>query len=435
MLKLLIGCFLLFGIEASAQQATNPSQLGTAPLSADTVPVNTLTYGATLTSSFDDNAQNPNTLDQETNVVSTFQPHVLLAIERAGLSSTLLYNPSFSYSGKISSYTNNSQLIGADMTRRFTRRLSLQLREGYMLSMNPLESWQANTELPNPGILNRPNQSVVGANVRSTTNNSEADLTYLLDAHTSVGISGTFTTLEYSSIGNNAGSANDQSQNSRGWSGKAFYSHRLTAIYTVGFVYTARHLSSQNSFGEFSSLSHQMLGLFTISLKPALNFSFFAGPEISQLDDTLFQVGLPLPSNASQSSFAGGATISWQAKRSGINASYIQQVGDAGLSGGGAVGVRTVTLGAQHQLTTRSTLRLNGTYTSNSQFDPLSTTPLRDSASAGITYSQRLTDRANIDFSILRQQFLGSPGAGFGLHSHDVAAVSLSYAWNRPIGR
>ena len=421
--------------EMNAQQAMIPSQLGTTPLSADTLPNNTVSYGATVTSSFDDNVQNPTTPNYGTNFISSLQPNLQLIVDRPAFSSLLVYNPNFSYSSDISSYSRSSHVGGADITHRFTRRLSLRLGENFTIASNPLETWQANHYLPAVGILNAPNSSTLGANVRSTTSDSKADLVYMLDAHTAVGFSGTFTALKYTSVGLDT-SSYSLSQSSRGWSGSSFYSHRWTARYSTGVQYKAHLLSSKNPIALFSSLSHQGLGFFAISLKPTINISLFGGPEISQFDDTLsLPLLFPVAPHTTRVSFAGGASFDWQGKRGGMSASFVQQVSDAGLNGGGAVSAKTINVQAQHRLTKLSSVSFTGIYINNSQLDPLSISTLNNSASAGISYSRTLNSRINVGLSILRQQFLGNTTPGFGLHSHDIASIALSYSWNRPIGR
>jgi hypothetical protein len=355
-------------------------------------------------------------------------------MDRAHWTAKLFYGPSFTYSNNISSYNNTSQAVGGSLHYNFTPRLSLDFREAFSLASNPLQSYQASTELPNLGILSQPSASVLGANVRSTTYASQVDLVYRLDLHTSVSIGGSFNDLKYGAVTTDSSSNNNAFQDNRGWSANASYSHQLTPKYSVGGQYSAQDFVTQSELGQFSSLSHQILGFLDVSLKPTISLSVFAGPEFTELDYNLVNASSTLP-NSTHRSLAAGSTLSWRGEHNGMTASFVQQVSGAGLNGEGSVSVRTVSLQLQHSLTRLSSLNFTGNYTSNNQLVPSNFLTLADSASAGLTFSKSLTDRLALQLSALRQQFMGTTLPGFGLRSHDIASASLSYSWTRPIGR
>lgn len=429
---LVAACGLACG-DLHAQGPIVPSQLGTSPLVAnDTVPSNTLNYGFNVVNSFDDNAPSTNPATRQTNFTYSIQPRASLSIDRSRWTSTLFYGPSFTYSSDISTYNNTAQAAGGDFRYNFTPRLSLDFRNSFSSASSPIESYQASTELPTLGVLNQPSALLLGANARSTTYQSQADLVYRLDQHTSVGAGGSFNELKYSTVTASSSTGN-AFQDTRGWSAYAFYSHQLSPRYSVGAQYTAHNVLSSVDLGQFSSLSHQALGFFNISFNPSISLSIFAGPEISNLDYNF--VAFPTLSSSRNSSFAGGSTLTWHGEHNGMTASFIQQVGGAGLSGEGAVSVRTVSLQLEHRLSKRSSLGFTGNYTTNNQLVPTNLLTLADSASAGINFSRSISQRLTLQVSALRQQFMGNALPGFGLRSHDIASVSLSYSWARPIGR
>lgn len=438
--KYLLAGIVLAAVALQAQQPAIPGELGTAPLTtgAGSGRRNILNYGATISTAFDDNAANPAELSKgQTDLKSSVQPLMDISIGRARLTARFFYGPSFTYDNKISYYNSTSQAAGADIQYLFTKRLSLHILNAFSLSTNPYESFRASAELPSLGILNGPNPSAIGANVRSTTEQSQADLVYQFGRHTSVGIGGGFTNLKYQTI-STGGLASGSNLDSRGRSGHAFYSHQLTARYSLGVQYTAQKLASQSATGRFSSLSHQVLGFFTVALKPTVHLSVFAGPQRSEIDNNFVSLQTPIPSHLGRSSFAGGSSLSWQGEHSGLSASFVQQVSDSGLSGGGSVLVRMVSLQMQRQIIPQLSLNLVGNYVSNNQLDPLSPVVLTDAASVGLGISRVLTQHMTLNLSALRQQFLGSAGNTLQLyrqHSHDIGTVSLSYTFARPIGR
>ena len=440
MSKYLLACIFVVGAALQAQQPTIPTELGTAPLTGDAASnrSNSLAYGLTVSTAFDDNATDPANVNQgRTNLTSSIQPQTALSLNRGHISSRFSYSPGYTYSSDIGTYNASSQSAGADVKYLFTKRLSLHFVNAFSLTTNPYETFQANSDVPSLGILNRPNESALGANTRNTTEQSQADLVYQLGRHTSVGAGGTFTDLRYKAI-TSGNSVNAASVDSCGWSVHAFYSHQWTARYSFGIQYTAQQLSSDTATGEFSTLSHQVLGFVTIAFRPTIHLSVFAGPQRSEIDNNYLNLQSPFQFHTHRTSFAGGSSLIWQGEHNGLSANFVQQISDSGFNGGASVLVRTIDVQMQRQLTARSSVRLFGTYVSNNQLDPVSAFLLTDYASAGVGFSKSLTQHVTLNFSAQRQQLLGATGnllQGYRQHSHDIGTVSLSYNFIRPIGR
>lgn len=127
--------------------------------------------------------------------------------------------------------------------------------------------------------------------------------------------------------------------------------------------------------------------------------------------------------------------MTWQGKHNGLSASFVQVVNDSGISGGGAANVRMANLQAQRQLSRKTTANVFANYVSNNQLGSVSTALLTDSVSAGAGLSRTLGPHLGISISAFRQQFIGAVMPALGQQSHDVASISLSYKFARPIGR
>lgn len=417
-----------------AQQPAVPSQIGTAPLTADTTArSNTLQYGMNLSSAVDDNASEPGALSEgQTNVLFSVEPQGSLDIVRGRLNSRLFYAPGFTRSSTVSTYNNTSQAAGADLTYLLSKHVSLHVTNSFSLTTNPYLTESA-TNLPVSGILNQPNASAQQTDIRNRTELAAVDLVSQTSRHTSVGLGGSFSDLNYEPASTGT---NGLSVKSRSWSAHGFYSHQLTARYNVGLQYTAQHFSSKEAEGQFFTLSHQVLGFLTISLTPAMQLSLFGGPDFSAIDNESFSFQSPIHTNTT--SVTGGSTLSWQGQHNGLSVSFVQQVSDPGLNAGGSLLVRTIGLQAQRQLARQLSFRLFGNYTSNNRLDPFSTFSLADAAYAGIGLSRTLSPHFALSFSATRQQFLGSGSSGLQTYvqrSHDIFTVSLSYNFTRPIGR
>jgi len=434
MTALIIVCVFLCTLTLNAQTPVVPSQLGTGPLTNEAERSNVLTYGTTISGTFDDNATAPtNPVDGEVSFSSSIQPQARLAVTRSRWSTNLFYGPSFTYNPTVSGYNSASHAAGAEFDYHFTHRLSLSAQSGFSLSSNPFQSFQAGAQLPQSGVLNEGNFVTPGGDVRTRTEQSQADLVYLLGPHISAGIGGNFNGSQYRNATHSTSVA-AAVQNARSWSAHAFYSHQITRKYSFGIQYAARDSFSDSQFGQFSSLSHQVLGFVNIQVKPSIQLSVFAGPEFSSMDDNL-AAPIPIFLHFRRTSTAGGSTFSWRGEHNGLSLSFVQQVGDSGTNGAGSVVVRTASLGLQHQITRLSTIGLNGRYISNNSFDPLGQVALSDSATAGMSYSRVLTPRVTLQITGSREQFMGTAPLGFRQRSYDLATVSLSYTLQRPIGR
>lgn len=438
--KFLVSFILLAAsIALNAQQPLIPAELGTVPITADDeTRGNEINYALTVSTAVDDNVTDPSNFARgEMNVLSSIRPQASLILNRTRFTSRLFYGPAFTYSSKIDSYNSTAQAAGADVEYLFTRRLSLSLRSAFSLTTNAYDQLTADSQIPSVGILNQRNTSALGVDVHDRTGGAQANLVYRLGRHTSIGFGGTFNDLQYEGNTKNAIAA-QTSLDSRGWSGNAFYSHEFTARYSLGVQYTAQQLSSNGPNGQFDSLSHQVLGFLSVAIRPTVKVSFFAGPEHSELDDRFLRGPFSILANLSQSSFAGGADLSWQGKHNGMKASFMQQVNDSGLNGQSSMLVRMASLDIQHQIGPRLRLKLFGNFVSNGQLDPLSTTYLANAASAGIDFEKEVTPHIKVNLLAQRQQFIGEAQGsilGYQQRSHEIGTVSIAYSFARALGR
>jgi hypothetical protein len=193
----------------------------------------------------------------------------------------------------------------------------------------------------------------------------------------------------------------------------------------------------------YSTLTHSVLGYWTISFNKKVQLSLFGGPELSQFNDSPSLLATTAAAKQSSLNFSGGANFSWQGEHNGLTAGFVQRVSDAGVAGGAAVNSRTVTLTLQRRITAKLTASLFSNYTANTQIDPLSGQPDYSSVSGGMTLSQMLAAHWAVSLSGFRygfpgnapQAFLQNAPQGFLQHDHDVVTVSVSYSFARPVGR
>jgi hypothetical protein len=435
-----LSAFLMFAsVTLAAQEVFIPADLGTAPLTRDASSgrSNTLSYGLNFAGTFDDSAVNVASGGTQTNATFSIQPHISLAEKRARFSSAVSYDPSFTYSNDIASYNSSAQIAGADVEYTVTKHLSAHFRNAFSRTSNPYDSFRASTELPSLSILNGPNDSAIGVNIRNTSEAFQGDVTQQTGRHTFVGFGGTFVNLSYQTILGKT-SSSDLSLSSQQCSSHGFYSHQWTSRYSGGVQYTLLEFYSQSPIGSFSSLSHQAIGFLGFAFTPHIGFSIFAGPQYTYTKGRPLELPLLIDSKSNRASLAAGSSLTWQGEHSGLSASFVQQVGDSGFNGVGPVLVRIGQLQVQRKITNRLTVNTLGNYVSNQGLNPHDAISLANWASAGIGLSRVLSPRLTLGAFALRQQFIGKPTnfvRYFPQRSHDLVFVSLSYSFEAPIGR
>ena len=410
-----------------AQEPTNPGELGAAPVTLqDTTRSNILSYGLSSAAAFDDNVQGSG---GKQNILTSIQPQLGLSLNRTRIASALYYSPSYAFSSNVASQSVSSQVGGGQITYLFSRRLSVNLRGSFVSTSNPIESINASLELPQLGVLQRPNDSFVGATVKQTFERVAGDLSYRLGQYTSAGVGGTFSNTNYRTL-NDTQVGNEQAR-SRAWSAYSFLSHRLTPRYTIGFDYAAERFSSQQSV---STMTHAPLGFVNIAVRPHLQLSVFAGPEFSFFQTSASGASVMLlPARTLSLSY--GSTLSWQGEKNGLSLSFSQRVSDSIESSVAAVKARTVNFRADRQLTKRTTLGLFTNYISNETLTSIAGGSVPDSVVGGIGLQRQITQNISAGISAFHQEFLSPSSVLSGLATHDVVSVSIGYNFARPIGR
>lgn len=409
-----------------AQQPTNPGELGAAPVTLeDTTRSNILSYGLSSAVAFDDNVQGSG---GKQNILTSIQPQLGLSLNRPRIASALYYSPSYAFSTNVASQSVSSQVGGGQVTYLFSRRLSVNLRGSFVSTSNPIESINASLDLPQLGVLQRPNDSFVGATVKQTFERVAGDLSYRLGQYTSAGVGGTFSNTNYRTL-NDTQVANEEAR-SRAWSAYSFLSHRLTPRYTIGFDYAAERFSSQQSI---STMTHAPLGFVNMAVRPHVQLSVFAGPEFSFFQTSGSGASMMLPARTLSLSY--GSTLSWQGEKNGLSVSFSQRVSDSIESSTAAVKARTVNFRADRQLTKRMTLGLFTNYITNETLTSIAGGSLPDSIVGGIGLQRQITQNISAGVSAFHQEFLSPSSVLSGLASHDVVSVSIGYNFARPIGR
>src|SRR5919108_1262439 len=148
-------------------------------------------YGINLSSEYDDRLANEpgGTGD----FIYSVRPHIGFIFSRPRWESSISYLPALTYSiQRTSEYDLLSHSVGTTFSRRFTKRLRLDVQNSFTLTSNPFDAIRATSELEDTDVLNQPN-STLTATLRSRRQGQAlVSLTQALSARSSVGVSANY---------------------------------------------------------------------------------------------------------------------------------------------------------------------------------------------------------------------------------------------------
>jgi hypothetical protein len=329
----------------------------------------------------------------------------------------LSYSPSVDTSTHITGRNLFNQAASANLEYDPTNRLSVRLREDYVVSTNPFQQL-GGTDL---GVLNRPNDSIVLPRLKRTALFSMAALTYRVTRHTTVGAGGSFADQRYGNLGGSP-SVNGLSNN-RSTVGSTFLAHELSARQTSGIEYRLFNLESVQL--KERTIGHSILYFHQMALTAHMTFVVFAGPEYVRSHDQLSpQLSLFrttwLP--------AAGAIYTINGIRTAFQVSYVRRVSD----GGGSLGAVRMNLGSvqlRRQIARRwtadFTILVAQNDTLNTDIEHLRT------VNAGAGLSHEIIPNMSLRLSYERLNQFGNPSFG----NHNRLMLSLAHSFKKPIGR
>jgi hypothetical protein len=427
---LLILVFLSVAMRAQQQDLPVPvgTEMPAVAFQSEGKVVNVLRADFRLSTVFDDNAfgrQNArvNDLQFGVNPVFGFQQ------TRRHLQLDLTYAPGSVFSQRLPD--RFTQMGGADIRYMPTPRLSFHVRQDYAVTTDPFQSVLQDGFLPQPAPTNRPNNPAIFPHLKQTTLMSNADVSYRLSQHTTVGLNGYFSDLRYDNLATGIGTPLIQTRTA---SGSFFLSHRLSARHSVGFEYTLLDLF----FGQTDARTraHNFAFFDNIALSRRSTLSVYAGPEYTYthnqvvLNIQLFIISVPVTRTSWSS--AGGAVYNWNGTKNAVQAGYSRSVSD----GGGLIGAVRANSGfvqIRRQLPGRLVGDLGGQVSNNSALAILSGHQYyfrQVSGSIGLT--RQISHRAffRLSYSHLNQSSTIVP-----LANHDRVELSMSYQFSKPLGR
>jgi hypothetical protein len=385
---------------------------------------NYLRGGMVFSSAYDSDATTGTNGKPISDVSYSIWPTISLDQTRSRLHWVLNYSPGFTFYQKTSSLNQADQNLGVNLSYRLSPHVTLSVRDTFAKTSNVLNQPTSDLASPVSGGVSVPNNSVIAPIADTLTNNANASITYQFSANGMIGASGTFTNLHYP---NQAQVPGLSDSSSRG--GSAFYNHRLSKMHYIGATYQYQWFLAYPNGGQSETQTQSVFLFYTVYFKPTFSVSFFGGPQHSNTQ----QFGLPTSSSWSP---AGGASMSWQGKLTSIAASYSRSINSGGgLSG--AVQADSAAASFRRQLARNLSMSVGASYASNNVLDALPALNSGGQTISGNAAVQRQIGEhlgLQLQYTRLHQSY-SDVAAISSVPDRNLAVVSISYQFSRPLGR
>jgi hypothetical protein len=383
---------------------------------------NSLSAGITVVSTYDDNAFSDNR-DKVGNLGYIVMPNISLQEYRPRTVLSLSYSPGFTMNQRLSPRYTADHDMRFNFQYRLTEHVTARFHDSLVYATTLYDRLSEPQFEPGGNVLHQANTAVITPLTNQITASSGVDLIDQVGQNTIVGATGYFWRLHFLSTSpTNAFLSDDQTS-----SGEAFYSTRVSRRNAVGVTYSYQNLATLGPIGERTN-SNAALLFYTLYPKPGVNLSFFAGPDYITDQLTAARQAFWMPE--------GGATLGWQGLRTSLQLSAIRDVGD----GGGLLGsVRRymANAGVRHQFSREWIATLGLSYSYN---DPLIQSFggafYAADARAGVERVIRQRLSVAVTYGREHQSFkIPSTMFPYSIADHNLAWVSISYHFSRPLGR
>jgi hypothetical protein len=258
---------------------------------------------------------------------------------------------------------NSQQSHGAavDVAHQFTPRLASEFRQDFARTNNPFVQIGASESLPTVAGPGQLSNFAVPAPVTRIGSISSANAAYQLSQHSAVGVSGSFSLLDFRNdqlLVGAGGSLIDTTNTT----GRLFYLRQISAHQTIGAEYQLQGLRFE---GGAARTIDQTVYLFDgIAFRAGMSLSFYAGPERTHTHDIILSlpgIGPTVrPGVSDVWSLGGGVAFAWRTLRNGIRVAADRGVTDGG-GWAGAVRMTAARVELEKALSLRwtSTLQLS----------------------------------------------------------------------------
>ena len=422
--------------QGSSSQANVPmiasGQMPTAVPSGDLSPTNVFNLNVSAGVRFDDNALF-SSVPRHSDLYYSFTPNLAFDQTLRRVSWGVSYGPGVDISQHAfypDQFTND---VGGHFTWLVSKHSSFSAQQNYIRSTDPFQQFGSQPYTTTPGPLVAPNQSIFVPNLHREGLLSQAQYSYQLSAHTSMGLGGSFGLEHYNYRSGNA--ASTPLINSQAVSGQAYISHQISPRHQLGVEYNAEVFK----FSEFNARStiHSFLVFDDLRLTAKSKLSLYGGPEYAltsnQVELGLGFVILQIPVQSNEWTWSAGGAYSWTGHRAAMVLNYSRRV-STGMGLVGAVQLDGGSADFTWKATKNWSVRLGLAAADNQLLAIKSSQDELLTYSASLGLSRQLFRNMFMNFGFQRVNQTGSL-RGLSTGNHDIAYVSLEYRFAKPLGR
>src|SRR5713226_8630286 len=314
-----------------------------------------------------------------------------------------------------------------------SKRSTFSVVQSYILSTDPFQQFGSQPFTTAAGPVLAPNPSVFLTNVRRTSNFSQAHYSYQPSQHTTVGLSGNYGLSHFGSTSSSP--TNATLLGFQTVSGQAYVFQQITPRNQLGIQYSGSVLKFQQVSAR--TTTHSFSVFDEVRLTQNTSLSLYGGPQyaliFNQANLNLGFAILKIPIRENSVSWSGGAIYRMTGRRGAMVLNYSHGVSD----GGGLTGAVVLNTGSAHfdwKLSPNWNMRMD-LAAADDQLLAVKTgaTELR-TYSATVGFGRRIYKNVSMNLFFERLNQAGSI-AGLSGGNHNLAGVSLSYDFSRPIGR
>ncbi len=345
----------------------------------------------------------------------------------------LTYGPGFDTSEHGFFGEQFTNVFSGHFTWLLSKHSSFSVQQNYVLSTDPFQQFGSQPFTTAPGPVVAPNPSVFLTNVRRTSNFSQAHYSYQPSQHTTVGLSGNYGLSHFGSTSSSP--TNATLLGFQTVSGQAFVFQQITPRNQLGIQYSGSVLKFQQVSAR--TTTHSFSVFDEVRLTQNTSLSLYGGPQyaliFNQANLNLGFAILEIPIRENSLSWSGGATFKMTGRRGAMVLNYSHSVSD----GGGVTGAVNLNAGSAHfdwKLSPNWNMRMDLMAADNQLLGvKTGATELRTySATAG--FGRRMYKNVSMNLFFERLNQAGSI-VGLSSGNHNLAGVSISYDFSRPIGR
>jgi len=386
---------------------------------------NYLRGGVTFNTAYSDNVLGATSNTPVSDVSYSIWPTIALDETTSRLHTILTYAPGFTFYQRTTSRNEQDQNLSLSLQYRLSPHVTVSLADGFQKSSSVFNQPEQGLAGAVSGAAQSANDSVVAPLADRLSNNGNAGITYQFSANAMVGASGTFGNLHYPNPNEVPGLYDAASR-----AGSAFYSYRLAQRHYVGVTYQYQQLLSYPTQGTNQTHTDGAFLFYTFYPAPTFSFSLFGGPQYYSAGQQYLSTTQPVVPASSAWTPAGGGSLNWQSRLTGMAVSYSHTVsGGGGLIG--AVKLDSANASLRQQLTRNFSASLAGGYANNGVLSVASLGGHSISGSAAL--QRQVGEHLNLQAGYTRlHQTYSFISANPNTNREWVA---ISYQFARPLGR